>query len=217
MIDRSVQLLVRESLTSAARSENISIYQEALSWVEGFVAQRDPRINRAGPVCPRVGSALRADQIWLISAHAPGGRLEEARSAGRALIDLFHELFPEPRAFRAGALLCLFPDLPADLAAGFIDEGHRLLRMEFVSRGLMLGEFHPDSRVASVHNPDFLVMRSPVPMFAVRALSPHDLLFLDNPATPPHIRIEYLTWYLHYLDLGDTPRRRVERRIQELR
>jgi hypothetical protein len=63
----------------------------------------------------------------------------------------------------------------------------------------MLGEFHPNSGVGSVHNPALPVMRSPDPMFAVRALSPHDLLFLDTEQTPPARRLDYLRLYRHRL------------------
>jgi hypothetical protein len=87
--------------------------------------------------------------------------------------------------------------------------------MEFVSRGLMLGEFHPKSDVGSVHNPDFPVMRSPSPMFAVRALSVHDLLFLDRDEFAAADRIRYLEHYLHYLSdlLSSKARADVDRRI----
>lgn len=214
--------LIASSLTDAGRAHTLFDrfpgYAAALDWVRDFVGRRDPRIMRPGAVCPRVGNALRTNTIRLVSAHTPASSLEEAQETGRALIGLFHEQFPTPQARRTGALLCLFPELDPARAGEFIDEGHRLLRMEFVRRGLMLGEFHPESLVASVHNPDFVVMASPVPMFAVRAISPHDLLFLDTPAHPAAARAEYLTWYLHYLDhqLGEESRRRVAARLDAL-
>ncbi|WP_157518406.1 DUF6875 domain-containing protein [Herbidospora mongoliensis] len=214
--------LIADSLIDAGRAHTLFDrfpgYAAALDWVRDFVGRRDPRIMRPGAVCPRVGNALRTNMVRLVSAHTPASSLEEAKETGLALIDLFHHQFRTPQEHRAGALLCLFPELDPERAGGFIDEGHRLLRMDFVRRGLMLGEFHPESRVASVHNPDFVVMRSPVPMFAVRALSLHDLLFLDTPAHPAAVRAEYLTWYLHYLDnqLGEESRRRVAARLDAL-
>jgi uncharacterized protein DUF6875 len=58
-------------------------------------------------------------------------------------------------------------------------------------------------------------MRSPVPMFAVRALTLHDLMFLDRPHTLPADRLEYLRLYLHHLDpeLSDKARRDIRDRI----
>jgi len=76
--------------------------------------------------------------------------------------------------------------------------------MGFVERGLMLGEFHPLSTVTSVYNP-LPVMRCPVPMFAVRALSPHDLLFLDSDAVTMGERRHYLEHYLRHVDAQLTP------------
>jgi hypothetical protein len=122
-------------------------------------------------------------------------------------------LFPDPPAFRAGSLLAFFPDVPPDQAGEFIDGGHRRLRIEFVQRGLMLGEFHPSSQVMSVRNPDFPVMQSPVPMFAVRALTTHDLMFLDRPETSPSARAEYLKLYLHHLDDQLSPATRAKVRM----
>lgn len=70
------------------------------------------------------------------------------------------------------------------------------MRAGFVRRGLMLGEFHKASSVGSVRNPEFTVMQSPVPMFAVRALMTHDILFLDRPGEH---REELLGYYLEHV------------------
>jgi hypothetical protein len=130
----------------------------------------------------------------------------------------YPELFRTPSEFRSGALLAVFPDLPADAAPTFIDEGHARLRMEFVSRGLMLGEFHPHSPVGSVYNPQLPVMRSPVPMFAIRALSRHDLLFLDRPTTPPADLARYLRHLLRLVgdQLTSTDLDRIQARLAQL-
>ncbi len=189
------------SLTDIANAHTVfdqfPAYQAVLGWVANFVLQQDERLGRPGAVCPRLASSIDANLVQLVAIQVPGNSIDDAVEVGHALADLYVELFDET-TFRRGALLAVFPDLdPAD-AAEFIDAGHARLRPEFVRRAMMLGEFHPTSTVGSVHNRAFTVMQSPVPMFAVRALTTHDALFLDQPGPD---RDELLG---HYLDhLGD--------------
>jgi hypothetical protein len=193
-------------------------YELVLRWMDEFITRPDPRLNRTGPVCPRVAPARRQNLIHLVTVRTSGRSAETAVAVGPHLADLFEQLLPAGPARRAGSLLALFPDVAAADGPEFIDRGHRLLRMGFVERGLMIGEFHPDSEVASVHNPGFRVMRSPVPMFAVRALSIHDLMFLDIPGRPIDEREAYLVHYLAHLgdELTDDARCDVHDRLRAI-
>ncbi len=193
------------SIELDATSDQFPTYRAAFSWLTEFVARPDSRINRPGAVCPRLAPAIRQDLIWCVSIELESWTVGEAVAKGIYLGDLYFRLFPDPQQFKTGSLLGLLPGLPPEHAPELIDEGHRRLRMDFVSRGLMLGEFHPHSQVASVRNPDFLVMRSPVPMFAVRALTVHDLMFLDTPQAAPVERLQYLKHYLDHLGEQLTP------------
>ncbi|MFE1591465.1 DUF6875 domain-containing protein [Nocardia sp. NPDC058705] len=200
------------SLTDVANAhtmfDEFPCYQAVLGWMANFVLQPDERLGRAGAVCPRLASAIDADLVQLVAVRTAGTSIDDAVRIGQGLADLYVELFDET-TFQRGALMAIFPDLdPAD-AAQFIDAGHARLRPEFVRRAMMLGEFHPASTVGSVHNRDFPVMQSPVPMFAVRALTTHDALFLDQPGPDRH---ELLRHYLDYL--GDRAPTTVLRRVQ---
>jgi hypothetical protein len=135
----------------------------------------------------------------MVSVPVRSGTPEDACRVGLSLAALYRGVFTTPAAFHTGALLAVFPDLDSTVAPTFIDGGHALLKPQFVAQGLMLGEFHPRSSVASVRNPDLHVMRCPVPMFAVRALSRHDLAFLDTPHTAPDLRARYLRHALTFL------------------
>ncbi|MFB9854797.1 DUF6875 domain-containing protein [Micromonospora andamanensis] len=195
--------------------ERYPIYQSCLRWLNDFVAAPHPDINRPGDVCTRLRYALERNLVWLVTIRTHRSDTNEAVEKGLHLPALFHEIFIEPQGFRSGALLAVFPDVQPDVAAAFIDAGHQALRMEFVKRGLMLGEFHPSSTVASVRNPHFQVMRSPAPLYAVRAMTPHDLMFLDRPETAPSERAQYLRHFLKHLGEQLTPatRDRVARSI----
>lgn len=190
-------------------------YRVGIQWIESFVMQADPRLNRPGHVCPRLLPAVRQNLVQLLTIRTAGDGPDTAWIKVLQLIKLFGELFDEPRRRRAASLIAFFPDLPPADAREFIDGGHRALRMDFVRKGLMLGEFHATSTVGSVRNPDFPVMRCPVPMFAVRALSVHDVLFLDHPDRKPAERAQCLKYYLTHLDDQLTPeeRRGIHQRI----
>jgi hypothetical protein len=169
-----------------------------MRWLEDFVTRPHPDLGRPGPVCPRLAPALRADAVWLVSVGVPGFTAGDAAGAGRVLMRVFDAVAAgSDRA--STALLGFFPGLPERQAADFIDGGHRILRAEVVERGLMLGEFHAGSSVGGVHNRALPVMRCPAPMYAVRVMTPHDLLFADQPGTPPADQVAFLLAYQRHV------------------
>jgi Domain of unknown function (DUF6875) len=198
---------------AAAAFDRFPPYRAGMRWLEEFVTQPHPELGRPGPVCPQLAPALRADTVWLVSVAVPGFTAGAAVGAGRLLLRLFDEITHEfadevaddvvgsaAGARRSAAtVLGFFPGLPERAAAGFIDGGHRLLRAEFAERGVMLGEFHAGSSVGGAHNRALPVMRSPVPMYAVRAMTAHDLLFADQPGTTPAEREGFLLAYQRHL------------------
>jgi hypothetical protein len=174
-------------------------YRRTMQWLDAFVTQPHPGLGRPGAICPRLAPALRRNLVHLVAIRTLTRSVDEAVDKGQALAGLYRKLFTDLESFRAGALLAVFPDLPPEAAPEFIDGGHAQLRMDFVASGLMIGEFHPHSTVTSVRNPALEVMRCPVPMFAVRALTRHDVLFLDRPDTPADRRAQYLRHLVHHL------------------
>lgn len=187
-------------------------YRLGVDWMLQFVARPHRLMPRPGAVCPRLLPAIRHDLVQLVAVRTTVGDAAEAEEKVPYLADLFLELYADDPGFRTSSLVGFFPELDPRQASDFIDEGHRRLRKGFVSRGLMLGEFHPLSAVVSVRNPRLRVMESPVPMFVVRALSVHDRLFLDNETTPPEDRAAHLRSYLHHVgdQLPPDIRREVE-------
>ncbi|WP_405855758.1 hypothetical protein OG361_21125 [Streptomyces sp. NBC_00090] len=202
MVAAAAPSVVPGSLTRAADAaavvDRYPQYQAGMRWVTEFVTQPHPDLGRSGAVCPRLEPAIRANTVWLVALTVHGTTPADAADAGRLLLDLFEEVAAGPHR-SSTALLGFFPGLPGERAADFIDGGHGLLRPESVERGLMLGEFHADSTVGGVHNRAFPVMQCPEPMFAVRAMTPHDLLFADQPGTPPADRLSYLLAYQRHI------------------
>ena len=182
----------------------------ALEWLDSFVMQPNDGLGRPGHVCPRLAPVVEANRLTFVTMRTTDAEPRTAYAAGQALAGLYRSLHPDTSDHRSAALIAVFPDLPADEAGRFIDEGHQLLRMEFVGQGLMLGEFHPTSGVASVRNEQLQVMQAPLPMYAIRGITPHDIMFLDRPTEDPQRRISYLEHYLHFVGpaaggLGQAP------------
>ena len=190
----------------------------ALGWLDSFVLQPNDGLGRPGHVCPRLGPVVNANRLSFVTVRTPDAETSTAYAAGQELAALYRSLYPDTADHRSAALIAVFPDLPADEAGPFIDGGHKLLRMEYVGQGLMLGEFHPTSGVASVRNDQLPVMQAPLPMYAIRGITPHDIMFLDRPTEDPQRRIAYLEHYLHYVgpQLAASARLRVSATLAEL-
>lgn len=174
-------------------------YKEGLEWIREFISKPDKNLGRTGDICPFTTPAMQQNLLKFVSIKTIEASALEAAEQTKLLVNLFFELFQGAEKRSRAALLAFFPDIPRTEAAGFIDGGHRIMRLEFVKNGLMLGEFHAKSEVGSVRNERFKVMQCPVPMFVVRALSAHDIKFLDRPIYPIAERHEYLVNYKRYL------------------
>ncbi|MFD3326564.1 DUF6875 domain-containing protein [Streptomyces sp. NPDC058701] len=202
MISTAAPSVVPGSLTRAADAvaayDRHPQYRAGMRWLDEFVTQPHLNLGRSGAVCPRLAPAIRANTVWLVAVAVPGSTPAHAVDAGRLLLDVFEGIATGPH-WASTALLGFFPGLPDEHVADFIDGGHRMLRAEAVERGLMLGEFHEASTVGGVHNRAFPVMRCPEPMFAIRAMTPHDLLFADQPGTPPADRLSFLLAYERHI------------------
>ncbi|TDV43716.1 DUF6875 domain-containing protein [Actinophytocola oryzae] len=166
-------------------------YEAGMRWVDEWVTQPHPDLGRPGAVCPQLAPAIRAQTVWLVALTVAGYTPAHAVGAGTVLMEVFDDLAAGPDR-SSTALLGFFPELPDEHAATLIDGGHRELRTAFVERGLMLGEFHARSTVGGVHNRALRVMRCPAPMFAVRVMTPHDVVFADQPALTPAERVAFL-------------------------
>ena len=156
-------------------------YREVLAWLSEFITQPDPGVGRPGAVCPRVTPALERGLVWLVAIPVTASSGTEAAEKAVRMAGLFRDLFPGPEEARAAALLAVFPGLAPQRAGTFIDGAHTALRTRFTHAGLMLGGFHPARAGTAIRNPHFPVWQCPAPGLAVRAMSPHDLMFLDRP------------------------------------
>lgn len=151
-----------------------------LDWARQYLCRPHPELGRKGDVCPFTESALARHTFFMAVC---GGRPDDpediAETVG-AYRDWFLGLSPTsgPDA-QFKTILVLFPDLTrTDLPV--VDAAQRMLKQAYVSRGLMIGEFHdgpPDK--AGLWNAEFRPLRSPVPLLAIRHMVATDFPFLS--------------------------------------
>jgi hypothetical protein len=217
-IERSICLSTEiDSIPDAPLRET---FDAGLSWIKRFIMQAHPDLGRKGQVCPFAQPAHEARAIYFC-----------AFDADEMSFDVFIEVMMRLRSFFPGLAenmsghtdllsLCIFPrNLQAESYYKFIDCAHSMLKPFYMNAGLMLGEFHPLSAVRGAHSEKIFPMRSDVPIFVIRAISLHDILFIDRPSGAPGIRIHELECYLrgvgNRLPLAEVTR--LNARIEELK
>lgn len=152
------------------------------TWLHDYIARPHPKLGRSGAICPFVEPTIRAD--GLVVRVAEWDRrygLEEMEYLMDDAVAGFHTIAWSHPAPNRQALVIALPNLP-EHQWELIDRAHRQVKDRVVAQGLMIGEFHPRCPTPAARNPDFPVNRSPVPLFAVRRMASHDILFLaDEP------------------------------------
>jgi hypothetical protein len=195
-------------------------FRAGLAWIKQFIMQPHPDLGRRGAVCPFAKPAHEARAMQFC-----------ALDVGEMSFDVFIDVMMRLTSFynrvagnmsgRSDLLsLCVFPrNLRPESYYKFIDCAHSILKPFYMNAGLMLGEFHPLSAVRGAHSETICPMRSDVPIFVIRSISSHDILFIDRQSGALGIRIHELECYLR--SVGDllpaSEVARIKDRIEELK
>ncbi len=152
-----------------------------VEWAYRYLCRPHPDLGRKGDVCPFTESALARNTFYLAVCQGVPTSADEVADTVAHYRDWFLELPPTggPSA-QFKTILILFPELAGPELHPVIDAAQRSLKPAYVSRGLMIGEFHdgpPDK--AGLWNSRFRPLRSPVPLLAIRHMVPTDFPFLS--------------------------------------
>ncbi|MET9297171.1 DUF6875 domain-containing protein [Streptomyces sp. NPDC003077] len=151
----------------------------AQQWFTDYLTQPHEEIGRNGAVCPFVEPSMNAGTLdvreWDVD---PAVDTEGMVALVRRMRETFHGIEWAGRNRTLHALVIVLPGIGPDRFA-VLDETHLRMKTEFAREGLMLGHFHPECTERAGRNEEFLVSRSPVPMFALRHMAFHDVLFLN--------------------------------------
>ena len=116
----------------------------------------------------------------------------------RRYASIFDTLEPtKGRARQFKAIVLIFPDIALKDAHEMIDGVQRYVKPDFVSRGLMVGEFHLRNNSSGLRNKNFYPLRTPIPCIAMRHMVPTDLAFLDVTSYEPTLRKKFLKSFLN--------------------
>jgi hypothetical protein len=191
-----------------------------LAWIERFIMQPHPDLGRKGAVCPFAQAAHEARTIHFCALDVGEMSFDVFTDVMMRLTSFFNR-FAGNTSGRSDLLsLCIFPrNLRPESYYKFIDCAHSILKPHYMNAGLMLGEFHPLSAVRGAHSERICAMRSDVPIFVIRSIALHDILFIDRPSGALGIRIHELECYLHGVGnlLPPSEAARIKDRIEELK
>lgn len=142
-----------------------------ITWLHDTVAQPHRLLGRPGPMCPFLPATLRRGLLFatVINKEEPAEQVLEVEATRFLKVA---PVPPDPASVNK-SLLALFPDEITGLP-----EVVKKVKAMLISRGLTCGEFYPTNSDRSVRSDQVLVARSPVPLIALRYLTPHDRLFL---------------------------------------
>lgn len=174
----------------------LKLANEVLQWAnEFFIPESEHMCRPHGnqSVCPFVGSSIDHDCFFMAFHpeinHYSGHLIEQLLVN---YIPPFKQLWPfEPTDKFKKALLVIFPNIPVKQTR-ILDHAHSAVKTNFVEAGMMIGQFHQHCDVPSVHNRNFMVSRSPVPLMVIRHMALHDILFLaENKAWFQAYNVQY--------------------------
>jgi heptaprenyl diphosphate synthase len=165
---------------------DIPIAYELLAWVREFLVEPNPLLKRspgsAGePICPFAKAVLNENALYMVFHHEVNGKSTELIES---IVLSYREPFKKATPFQKKerlkkALLIIFPEIPAD-ETEVLDLAHAAVKSQFVREGLMVAQCHSHCDGRSVHNPALKVYASPYPMFVMRHMAIHDILFLEE-------------------------------------
>ncbi|MFJ9655744.1 tryptophan 2,3-dioxygenase [Streptomyces microflavus] len=159
---------------------DIDDLREIQDWLAEFLSAPHRDLGREGDVCPFVAPAIRAGSLHMetITYDADAGWFGLAESMRHQMDSYAGRAWPEGKESIAALVTCVrgIPEHHWPL----LDEAQRRVKVEAVRRGFMVGQFHPRCPEPSTWNPSFPVSRAPRPLFAIRQMALHDILFLHS-------------------------------------
>ncbi|MFD1555035.1 DUF6875 domain-containing protein [Paraburkholderia silviterrae] len=217
-IERSACLSTEiESLTDEITRR---IFDMGLAWLKGFIMEPHAELGRRGAVCPFARPVHNEDSLVFCAWDANNLRFNDFLCVLKKIPASYYRLLASMQGNSKLFSMCLFVrGLKEEQYGRYIDEAHSLIKPAFMEAGLMIGEFHPLSMTQGVHSETFLPMRSSQPAFVVRAMSPHDALFIDRTDSSADVRLRELTNYQRWVGdaLPEAENARIRNRIAALR
>ncbi len=162
----------------AAHTTSPSVLLEtARKWFLDYLCKPHPLLGRDGAVCPFVAPAIKAGTVVTVERTlAADIDIDGMVATVHDMVDEFQNVrWPDRGDLRA--LVWVLTGIH-DEKLTLLDDAHRITKTNLVQRGFILGQFHPRCPERAINNPEFSISRAPVPMFGLRRMAFHDVLFL---------------------------------------
>lgn len=149
-------------------------------WLSGYIAQPHHELGRTGAVCPFVAPAIAAGSAVIRFDYEVLGEDRDELTA--LLTEHVREFAASDVPARKRLLRTVLLVLPALTHTGRsnLDSIYPAVKAQAVRQGLMVGQFHEDCDQRAIRNSGFRVSLAPVPLFAIRFMAIHDVLFLGE-------------------------------------
>jgi hypothetical protein len=196
-----------------------SMFQSGLDWLTDFIMRPHAELGRHGAVCPFVQPAHFEKALVFCAWDVEELPFDIFLSILISIPQLYHRMLAGMPVRSKLFSLCIFLNgLEDSLYFEYVDKAHSLAKPFFMDEGLMLGEFHPLSMTEGARSTTFRPMRSNRPVFVVRAITPHDVLFIDRDGSLAEVRLRELLTYRLWVEEALPPDDllKVDKRISEL-
>lgn len=160
-------------------ADDLEAVSLTLDWARAFLGVPHADLGRRGPVCPYIQHSFDERLLYVSCRPEQECTSDELIEAVRTSMERFTELqqmAPTPKKHLVSILIVL-PHIDRD-SADDLNALQRELKDEFVTHGLMIGQFHPKCEARGLWNGEFRPLQSPIPLLAIREMVPSDLPFL---------------------------------------
>ena len=170
--------------TSALPESDLAALRSVADWIKAFVIRPNDELGRPGPVCPFVPVSLERKTLWL----APQQIADRSEQQVVDVMDRYRRLLLAASPADGGdatyqVIVVVFPDLPAERAAGVFGGVLQSLAVPaYTQDEILFGPYYPGNQTPAIHNAGFHPFSSPVPFMFVRHGVVGDWeFFLDDP------------------------------------
>lgn len=182
-------------------------YLSIYLYINDFVCQSSPYVNRRGPVCPFMPRSQKQNSIYFFIASNDENNIEQrlTKIVLQCRYDFLHKLKPTKKKIEVLVYKCLIILIrSSNISHSMINQIQTDLKPGFVlQHGLMLGEFHESSNSGANRNENFYPLRTRVPLLVIRYLVADDIIFLNQKEKyPVSIRLNMVKKYIQLYHSG---------------
>lgn len=148
-----------------------NVHKEILAFYYQYLASTNPLLGRTGAVCPFIPFALKYEKIFTLVDYRCEAELD--------LRDIFQQIQRDLRQHSdpLHSYVIFFPSISK---VDFVGQIQRMFKRQFVSVGLMIGEFFQGNQSTGLHNKVFFPLQSKIPCLAFRHMVKEDIVFMDK-------------------------------------